>query len=169
MAIKKFLKIGSTGITEEGAVATSAGAGDVDKIPQLDANGKLDITFMPTGVGGDTQTLTAGEALSAGNLVYVNASGNVLKADASSEAKEAVAFVTSAISNAATGTVYFGSGIITGLTGLTAGSRYFLSGTTPGAVTTTAPTGTGKIVQQVGRAISTTVLYFEPQAPVLLI
>lgn len=165
----KFLKIGSTGITEEATVGTSAGAGDSGKLPNLDSNGKLDITFMPTGVGGDTQTLTAGEALSAGNLVYVNGSGAVLKADASSEAKEAVGFVLSAISNAASGTVYFGSGIITGLTGLTAGARYFLSGTTPGAVTTTAPTGTGKIVQQVGRAISTTVLYFEPQAPVLLI
>lgn len=165
----KFLKVGSSGITEEATVGTSAGAGDSGKLANLDANGKLDITFMPTGVGGDTQTLTAGETLSAGNLVYVNASGSVLKADASAASKEAVGFVLSAITNAASGTVYFGSGIITGLSGLTAGSAYFLSDSTPGSVTTTPPTGTNKIVQRVGRAISTTVLYFEPQVPVLLV
>lgn len=56
---------GSTGIQEALAPTTSAGAGDAGKLPGLDSNGKLDISFMPTGVGGDTQTLTAGEALSA--------------------------------------------------------------------------------------------------------
>lgn len=165
----KFLKVGATGVTEEATVATSAGAGDSGKVPNLDSSGKIDISFMPTGVGGDTQTLTAGETLSAGNLVYVNGSGAVLKADASAASKEAVGFVLSGITNAASGTVYFGSGVITGLTGLTSGSAYYLSDSTPGGVTTTVPSGSGKIVQRVGRAISSTVLYFEPQAPVLLV
>jgi len=165
----KFLKMGSSGVTEEATVTTSAGAGDSGKVPNLDSNGKLDITTMPTGVGGDTQTLTAGEALSAGNLVYVNASGQVLKADANAATKAAVGFVLSSVANAASGTVYFGSGIVTGLTGLVAGTEYFLSASATGAVTATPPTGTSKIVQPVGRAISTTILYFEPQAYVLLI
>lgn len=165
----KFLKVGATGVAEEATVATSAGAGDSGKVPNLDSSGKIDISFMPTGVGGDTQTLTAGETLSAGNLVYVNGSGSVLKADASAASKEAVGFVLAGITNAASGTVYFGSGVITGLTGLTAGSAYYLSDSTPGGVTTTVPSGSGKIVQRVGRAISSTVLYFEPQAPILLV
>lgn len=165
----KYLSIGSAGIPQQtSTVGTSAGAGDQDKIPSLDSSGKLDISFMPTGVGGDTQTLTAGEALSAGNLVYISASGTVLKADANSEAKEAVGFVLSSVSNGASGTVYMGSGVITGLSSLTAGSRYFLSNSVTGGVATYASLtyGSGDIIQYVGRAISTTSLYFEPHQPI---
>lgn len=165
----KFLKIGgATGITEDTSVATSAGAGDSGKIPNLDSGGKLDTTFMPTGFGADTVSLTTGEALTAGNLVYVAAAGTAFKADATSSTKQAVGFVLSSASSGASATVYFGSGLVTGLTGLTAGSIYYLSATA-GAITTTAPTGTGKIQQQVGIAANTTTLYFEPQPAILLI
>ena len=169
MSVKKYLIVGgSTGITEESTVDTSAGAGDSGKIPSLDTSGKLSTTMMPTGFGADTLTLTAGEALSAGDLVYVAAAGTVFKADADAAGKAAIGFVLSSISSAATGTVYFGSGIITGLTSLTMGQPYFLS-STAGGVTTTAPTGTGKIQQPVGYAVNATSLYFEPQTAILLI
>lgn len=169
MPTKKYLIVGgATGVTQESTVDTSAGAGDSGKIPSLNTSGKLDSTFMPTGFGSDTLSVTAGEALSAGDLVYINASGQALKADADSASKAAVGFVLTSISNGASGTVYFGSGMITGLTGLTAGSVYFLS-QTAGAITTTAPTGTNVIQQQVGVAANTTTLYFEPQPPILLI
>lgn len=169
MSVKKYLIVGgSTGITEESTVDTSAGAGDSGKIPSLDTSGKLSTTMMPTGFGADTLTLTAGEALSAGDLVYVAAAGTVFKADADAAGKAAIGFVLSSISSAATGTVYFGSGIITGLTSLTMGQPYFLS-STAGGITTTAPTGTGKIQQQVGHAVNATSLYFEPQPAILLI
>ena len=48
-------------------------------------------------------------------------------------------------------------------TGLTRGSKYFLSAATGGAVTATAPTGSGNIVQCVGVAIDTTAIKFEPE------
>lgn len=169
MATKKYLIAGgATGTTEESTVDSSAGAGDSGKIPSLDTSGKLSTTMMPTGFGADTLTLTAGEALSAGDLVYVAAAGTVFKADADAAGKAAIGFVLSSISSAATGTVYFGSGIITGLTSLTMGQPYFLS-STAGGITTTAPTGTGKIQQQVGFAVNATSLYFEPQGAILLI
>lgn len=169
MATKKYLITGgATGITQESTVDSSAGAGDSGKIPSLDASGKLDTTFMPTGFGADTLSLTAGEALSAGDLIYVNASGQMLKADADSAAKAAVGFVLASVANSASGTAYFGSGLVTGLTGLTAGSMYYLS-QTAGTITTTAPTGTNVIQQPVGFATSATTLYFEPQRAVLLI
>lgn len=165
----KFLKVGTTTpFAEESAITTSSGAGDASKIVGTDSNGKIDSTFMPTGFGSDTSTITAGEALSAGNLIYLNSAGNALKADASAQAKEAIGFVLSAISNGASGTVYFGSGFITGLTSLTPGTRYFLD-TTAGGITSTPPTGSGKIVQQVGFARTSTVLYFEPQPAILLV
>lgn len=169
MATKKYLIVGgATGTTEESTVDSSAGAGDSAKIPSLDTSGKLSSTFMPTGFGSDTLTLTAGETLAAGDLVYVDAAGQAFKADADSAAKAAIGFVLAGITSGASGTVYFGSGMVTGLTGLTAGSLYFLS-STAGGVTTTAPTGSAKIQQQVGRAVSATVLYFEPQPAILLI
>lgn len=164
----KFLKVGSTGFhTEESAIITSAGAGDASKIIGTDAGGKLDSSFLPSGIGGDTRTVTAGEALSGGDLVYLDSSGEALKADANAVAKAAVGFVQSAISNGATGTAQFGSGIITGLSSLTPGAAYFLS-TTPGAITTTPPSGSADIVQPVGYALSATELYFEPQNPTVL-
>lgn len=172
MAVKKYLIV-NTGsgpaITQESTIDSSAGAGDSGKIPSLDAAGKLSTTFLPTGVGADTRTVTAGENLAAGDLIYVNSSGEAFKADANSEAKEAIGFVLSSITAAATGDIYLGSGIITGLTGLTAGARYYLSASTAGGVATTKPSGANDIIQQVGFALSSTELYFEPQSAILLI
>lgn len=165
----KFLKIGGNGIpAHESTVGTSAGASDADKLAHLDAAGKFHISFMPTGVGGDTLTLTAGEALSAGNLIYINGSGQMLKADANSPSKAAVGFVLTSVSNGATGTAYMGSGIITGLSSLTAGANYFLSNSATGAIGTYASLtfASGDIIQLVGVATSTTSLYFEPQTAV---
>ena len=169
MATKKYLIVGgASGTTEESTVDTSAGAGDSSKIPSLDTGGKLSSTFMPTGFGSDTLSVTAGETLAAGDLAYIDAAGQVFKADADAVAKAAIGFVLSGITSGASGTVYFGSGMITGLTSLTPGALYYLS-STAGSITTTAPTGTGKIQQPVGRAVSATVLYFEPQSAILLI
>lgn len=173
MAIEKYLIVntgaGASPITEASTIDASAGAGDSGKIPSLDASGKLDLSFMPSGVGGDTRTVTAGETLAAGDLIYMSSTPEAFKADANAEAKEAIGFVLAGITAAATGTAYFGSGVISGLTSLTAGARYYLSATTPGGITTTKPSGTGDIIQQIGFALSTTELYFEPQPAILLI
>jgi hypothetical protein len=59
-------------------------------------------------------------------------------------------------------------GTITGLSSLTIGARYYLSGSTAGAITTTAPTTAGHIVQYIGYAISATELVFEPSDPIVL-
>src|SRR5262245_9448376 len=45
------------------AINTSTGQTSAAKIPQLDAAGKLSLTFMPTGVAADTQNMPAFEAL----------------------------------------------------------------------------------------------------------
>ena len=161
----KYIYLNGGVLTELEATTTSAGAGDAGEIVALDSSGKLDSTLMPAGFGSDSKSMTAGEALTAGDLVYINGSGNALKADANAIAKAAVGFVLASISNAASGTVYF-EGTITGLSGLTPGARYFLS-TTPGGITTTAPTGPADIVQQVGFALSATELSFDAGTPVV--
>lgn len=115
---------------------------------------------LPTGIG---ETYVAGENLAAGDLVYLNSSGQMMKADANTMGKEAIGFVQSAVASAASGTMYRGQGQITGLTGLTAGVLYILSNSVAGGVmaassytSLTSP----DFYQAVGRATSTTTLQF---------
>lgn len=166
MAVKKLINVNTNGTQQEySGITSSAGAGSSGEIPALDGTGKLDTSFMPVGVGADSITAIAGEALSAGDLVYFNGTGQVLKADATSITKAARGYVISAVSNGASATVFFDDSN-TGLSGLTAGSTYYLSAT-PGAATTTAPTTSGQIVQEVGFATSATNLRVNIQEPII--
>ena len=146
---------------------TSAGAGDAGKIPALDSSGRLDATFLPVGVGADTATITTSEAIASGDLVNIwNSSGaKVRKADATVAGKEAHGFGLVGVGSAASATVYF-EGTNTAVTGITPGPL-FLS-TTAGATTSTAPSGTGNIVQRVGFGTSTTSMNFQSQPPITL-
>lgn len=167
MAGDKYLYNNSGQITEKAAIQTSAGAGDVGKIPALDAAGRLDSSMMPVGLGADTASITASEALSAGDLVNVwNSTGaKVRKADASTAGKEAHGFVLAAVSSAASATVYF-EGTDTGVTGLTPGVQYL--STTPGTASATAPSGSGNVVQRVGFATAAAALNFDAGTPIVL-
>ena len=154
--------------TEVASVNSSAGAGDANKIVSLDAAGKLDVTMMPTGIGADTATVLASEALAAGDLVNIwnnTGTANVRKADASAVGKEAHGFVLSAVSSAANATVYF-EGNNTAVTGRTPGRQYL--STTPGSSTTTAPSAAGNVVQIVGFCSSATQLNFQSGQPIVL-
>lgn len=164
MAAKKYLSFLSGRNKEVAGVVTSAGAANDGDLVALDASGKLDASVMPSGVGVNTVSATATEALSANDLVNIHA-GGVRKADATAEGKEAHGFVKAAVANAATATIYLPGDVMTGLTGLTQGARYFLA-TTAGGVTTTPPAAAGNVAQLVGYAASATTLMFEPEEPV---
>ena len=163
----KFLKMNAGVVTEESAITTSAGAGEVGKIPHLDASGRLDNSFMPTGIGADTQSIQASENLAAGDLVNIwNSSGaRIRKADATTAGKEAHGFVLASVTSGNNGTVYF-EGNNAQVTGLTPGVQYL--STTPGLATATAPSAAGNVVQRVGFATAATNLNFQSQVPVVL-
>lgn len=195
---KKFIKQNLGVLTEESALTTSAGAADANKIPalnaigvldpsitnakntssgapdagklpQLDASGRLDASFLPVGIGADTGSVVASEALSAGELVNLwNNAGafSMRKADGSTAGKEAHGFVLSAVAASASGAVYF-EGTNTQVTGLAPGVQY-LSATTPGKSTTTPPNGAGQVVQRVGFSVSATELNFDAGYPIVL-
>lgn len=117
-----------------------------------------------------TTTLTNGEAsaIAIGRAVYVSASGQVRLANANSATTTEVVGIMASVSTAAgaSGSVCIAGleeattaqwDAVTGQTGgLTFGAKYYLSNTTAGSLTTTAP-GAGHVVL-VGRALSTTKL-----------
>lgn len=195
---KKFLKQVTGTLTEEAALTTTAGAADADRLPALnasgvldssilngtvtsagvpssgktpilDSTGRLDQSTMPVGIVPETASVVASEALADGDFVNIwNNAGtaNVRKADASVSGKPAHGFVLAAVSSAATALVYL-EGSNTHLTGLTAGD-VFLSASTPGGSQSSAPTGSGQSIQQIGVATSATTIKFEPKSPVIL-
>lgn len=144
----------------EGTVVggTAAQAGD---IAALGDDGRFSPTVMPVGVMADTYSGTAFETLSAASpFVYVRPDGQVANASAASGGNPTIGFVLANVATAASALVYF-EGRVTGLSGLTVGTRYYLSDTTPGGLTATPVSGTGKLHQYLGRAVSATTLAFE--------
>lgn len=167
----KIPALNASGILDSTIVnskATSAGAGDAGKLVALDGSGKIDSTMMPVGIGADTASVIASENLAAGDLVNIwndTGTAKARKADATTAGKEAHGFVLSAVSSAASATVYF-EGTNTAVTGRTPGKQYLA--TTAGSTTTTAPSGAGNVVQIVGFATSATALNFQSGVPVVL-
>ena len=165
MAVRKLIQKNVDGSEIEYAgKAASAGAGDSGEFITRDATGKIDPTNFPNGFGADAVTVTAGEAISAGDFVYFNAAGAVLKADATIPAKAARAYSLAAIANAGTGPVYFDESN-SSLAALTPGLEYYLS-TTAGGVTITPPVVAGQIAQSLGIATSATSLHVNIGRPV---
>ena len=164
---EKFIKNVSGVLTE--VVSTQVGGGGgADKIPSLNSSGKLDVTMMPTGIAADTETVTASEALAAGDFVNVyNNAGTaaVRKADATVAGKEANGFVLAAVLNAGQATVYM-EGANTQITGMTPGPMYL--STTPGLGTNTPPSASGNIVQRIGIAVSATRMNLQTVSPFTL-
>ena len=55
------------------------------------------------------------------------------------------------------------------MTGLNAGDLYYLSPTTAGAMTTTAPSGSGQALTRIGEAGTTTAFSIQIEPPILLV
>lgn len=160
MTVQRYFTYINGELTWAQAVITSAGAGDANKHVALDSTGKLDLSVMPVGVGANTQTVPASEAIGAGKFVnYHDNAGtvNVRLAD-NSNSRHAQGFVLTAVSSGADATVYPLGAENTALTSLTLASRYFL-GTAGGVlISTSIPTASGSIIQYLGVSRSATSL-----------
>jgi hypothetical protein len=164
---RKYLRVGSGNapFQEAEAINSSAGAGDANKVVATNTAGKIDITLFPSGIAGDIYVVIAGENISAGDLVSISSANTVVRADADNN-RIAHGIALEAITAAATGEVAFGSYVASGFSGLTPGTKYYLS-TTPGTITATIPTGAGVLVQPVGVAKANDEFYFEPSMAVI--
>jgi hypothetical protein len=96
----------------------------------------------------------AGEALAAGDAVYIDSAGQAFKADNDTgAASEAIGFARSSVSASASVQVRV-AGKAGGLSGLTVGARYYVGES--GAVTSTVPSASGEYIVQMGYAVSAT-------------
>jgi hypothetical protein len=166
---KPLQRDSTTGVVSElQPITTSAGAGDATKLAQLDGTGRWDPSLMPVGITADTFTSTASGALTAGDAVYLTSASLIARASAAVAGNGAIGFVLAASTNGAAATIYF-EGRNTAVSGLTPGARYYLSDTTPGGLTATPVSGSGKLHQYLGNAITATSLTWEPTDPILLV
>jgi hypothetical protein len=134
------------------ASAVSAVQGEVDALELVVADLKL-------------ISLTASEAISAGQVCYIKSNGEVAKAIATVDLSDAQLVVASAsVASGAAGKFYVVEGsVIGGFSSLTPGKKYFVSAATAGAVvSSTAGFATGNSVYTVGRAVSATQISFAP-------
>ena len=112
------------------------------------------------------EELTAGENVVDGDLCYLKTDGKLWKADAdaATTANTLLGIATETILADATGTFHLRGKYTT--SGLTTGNTYYVS-TTAGEWTNSPATDSGDIIRIVGYALSTTVLYFSPDATYL--
>lgn len=104
------------------------------------------------------QITQTSHGFSVGNvLMYTGAAYALAKADNADDA-EVVGIVATVVD--ANNFILQAVGEVTGLSGLTAGTTYFLDDTTAGLLTATAPTANGSILKPLGIAVSTTALFF---------
>tara|TARA_B100000900_G_scaffold409402_1_gene425273 strand:- start:1109 stop:1639 length:531 start_codon:yes stop_codon:yes gene_type:complete len=124
-------------------------------------------TFAPLQIGFDAVTF---EAVADGDALFIRTSdgkvGKASAADGSLENATVVGFAnTAAILGATVKVVVIG---VKTMSGLNAGDLHFLSPSTAGAITTTAPSSSGQAVVRVGESVTTSQFAVQPEPPILL-
>lgn len=158
---------GKLDLTITNGTTTSAGAGDADKLVALDASGRIDSTMMPVGIGADTKSITTSEALAAGDLVNIhNSSGAKARKADATTAGKEAHGFVLSAYGSAVAATVYFEGTNTAVTGLTPGVQFLA--VTAGLSDETPPSAAGNVVQRVGLAVSATELNFEGGVPIVL-
>jgi hypothetical protein len=129
-----------------------------------------DSTLTGNGTGGSPlsvvqnyyKTFQAGENLTAGDICYLKSDGKIWKAKGDTEAtSKGMIVITTETKNTDEYCICLLKGDYTD-TGLTTASLYYISISTAGAKTLTAPSASTNILRILGYATSTTNFYFDP-------
>lgn len=173
MAVQKFLGFVGGKFKQLAAIAASTGSSDAGKIIAAGTDGKLHASFLPTGVGANTLTAVASEAIAAGKLVniFVDDGATKMRLADNSNGRQAWGYLKEGVSADASATAYRLNTVMPGHTGLTVGADYWLG--TVGAVTATPLDATdednvGKVSQYIGKAFSATEIATVEVSPVEL-
>ena len=169
MSTNKFMALDANGNwVEVTAIVTTQGVINANEIPSTGADGRLDISFMPTGIGADTEPVPASEALQAGawvNLFNVGGIANARNANATDASKPVDGFVLAAVAQGDTATVYvrgINSMVPQGsITPASIGQKAFLD-TSAGGTTVTPPSSTGNYMQALGPILAVDTVHAGP-------
>ena len=117
----------------------------------------------------DTFSVTSGEAFAIRDILYQKAAdGKWYKADASAiGTMPGLVFALEAASAADESKFVQADSVVTGFTGLTQGTPYFVSTTVAGGYSTTVPSATNNVVQRIGYAISATEMLID-KGPIMV-
>lgn len=154
-------------------LTTSSGSADAGKPIAAGADGRIHESFMPLGIGAQTNEAVASEAIGAGKFVNFHDATGVfsMRLADNSNSRPAHGFVTEAVAEAATGTAYPIDGVNAELSGLAVAGHYWL-GTAGGVIGTpldeTDAANAGKVLQYLGQAKSATELITSDSPPVTL-
>lgn len=161
--IQKFLAIVDGKVQQLFAAVASGGTSSAGQIIAANAQGKLDPTFLPAGVGVNTVVVIASEALTAGRFVnlYEDSGSLRVRLASASSGRQAHGFVTESVALNGSAIVYPLDTNNAALSGLNSGREYWLGDA--GAVTSTPldsqdEANTGKVNQLLGVALSSTEL-----------
>ena len=149
---------------QSGSIGTAVVA--VTQAPNDNSTAVATTEYVDTAIGAynPSQTFTAGESIATDELVYIETDGKVWLTSAVGSISEAAIIGMSTETVIADDPVIVQTtGVFTGLTGLTAGSTYYLSGSVDGEMSDTAPSSSGDHIVKVGIAVSSTTLLFQPQ------
>jgi hypothetical protein len=117
---------------------------------------------------GLTSAFTAGEALSIWNVVYINASSKLAKANGSAVATmPVIALTTATVDNNAVGVFLTYGYARNDAWTWTINGNIYVSAATAGLMTQTPPAGSGNQVQLVGIAITQDIIMFNPNSMLL--
>lgn len=153
----------------QGVQGVKGDKGDTGATGATGATGPAGAPFVLTEVpsdqsySGSTITLTYGESLVPGDVVYYKSDGKVYKADADGTSTyPAMGLATETASSGSHGVLLFGIYRDDARFNWTVGGVLYLS-TTPGSMTQTAPSATDNVVQVLGIATHADRIYFCPQ------
>lgn len=134
--------------------------GSANQIIETDGAGQLSFVTPASSTALNVcnpYTVAQTGGLAVGDVVYIASADTVTKSDVSGSgiASRVMGMADAIIADTASGGIC-SEGVVTGLSGLTAGSRYYADPATAGGITTTTPVGAGNTIVQVGYAKNTT-------------
>lgn len=154
---------GATGATGAAGSSGATGPSGATGVGATGATGSAGGATGATGAVGNSSSIIQGatqvaHGFSVGDIVRYNGTDYVLAKADSDANSQAVGIIATVIN--ADNIVIRMSGYTTGLSGLTAGTLYYLSPTTAGALTSTEPTTAGQVSKPLLIADTTTTGYF---------
>jgi len=129
---------------------------DIDRLYGWDGAAWKDLSVASEAESVQNTYIAGAGGIATVDAVYISAADTILKAQATSVGNESFCIGFAVAGNTAGNPVEVASaGVLSGFSGLVAGSRYFLSKDTAGAISTAVPGLTGNVVVQVGYARDT--------------